>query len=519
MVTVVVMALSLVSFVTFQIVMRPTPIRVHVLADDPVGGSVPPVWTRLNIWDLSMAPTEQPAPFIREVILMTATGGRVTSEMFNTTPDGAASHDFTKLDTALDRVLQAGLHPTIVLGNTPEALSDSPVDKGAFDANVGAPTDYDLYYEYIRSLFSHVCDRYGRETVESWNFRLMTEPDNTDWWNSGLPEYQRLYDFTVAAARSEAPGVVIDLGNLMTPVGEGAWSSKLAEWFATDLSAPVENALPRRTRRLGFSCYSRGQIGMDPRELGEIANELETSLQQLGDALPTVDEGMILHDEEGKRLWLGDGSELGAAWNAAIFKICIDHGIERYVQWGFQTDGVKSPSYNVAMMYERLLGGDQLKVRVGGGRTSSDTYVDAIASMGKDGSVRIIAFHYRPDRFPAPDEKIRIKVGGLPDGEYAVEHWRVDRDHSNFFTKWLEDSKGLVRIDTGSGSGSIWDLAATSVLTRKGWELWHSKRPEYLEIDDLQRYEESSQVTVRGEFAKDIVLPPNSVSLIELVKI
>ena len=108
---------------------------------------------------------------------MTATGGRESCEMFSYGEDGRPSYDFAKIDSALDKVLLADLNPTIVIGNTPEAMSDSPGEKGAFDANVGAPVDYDEYSGYIEAFFAHLVGRYGLDRVESWGYRLMTEPD------------------------------------------------------------------------------------------------------------------------------------------------------------------------------------------------------------------------------------------------------------------------------------------------------------------------------------------------------
>lgn len=514
-ITLVLMGLSLVSFLLFQVVMRPPVVLLTVRADSEKGREIEPVWTRMNVWDLSMAPSEPPSPFIREVILMTATGGRDTSEILHLGQESGLELDYSNLDQALDTVLSAGLHPTLVLGNTPEDLSDSPGEKGAFDANIGAPVNYELYHEFIESLFSHLVNRYGRETVEDWNFRLMTEPDNTDWWKAGRTEYQKLYDYTLAAARSVAPGIVIDVGNLMTPTGRDAWTEHLSLWISGNSNPLLPESVPRHIRRFGFSCYARGQMGMDPRDLGLMAEEIRDAAPELGDFPLSVDEGMILKDEEGKRLWLGDGSELGAAWNAAIVKQCLEHDIERYVQWGFEVDGVKSPSYNVMLMLERMLGGMEIEVRMGGMKPPSSSYLDAIAVRDEKGDLRILVFHYRPDRTGLGTQRVKIELKGL-EGRYTLRHWRVDYNHSNYFTTWLEDSKDVVRLDSGSGSGSIWDLAVTNVLGKDGWVLWNTRKDAYMEIDDLEMLEPEEEVSITGIFTKDIEMPPNSVSLFEL---
>ncbi len=516
MIGVTLMAFSLASFLLYQLAARPAANRVEVDVTTLTSQVVEPVWTRVNVWDLDHAPTSPPAPFIREVILMTATGGRESCQMFSYENDGRPAYDFTKIDSALDKVLSADLDPTIVIGNTPEAMSDSPGEQGAFDANVGAPVNYDEYNDYIEALFSHLVQRYGLERVESWGYRLMTEPDNTDWWKHGRLEYQKLYDYTLAAARSAAPGIVIDPGNLMTPVGRDSWFPHLSRWIATGQNAIVPGAVPRSIEQLGLSCYARGQMGMDPRELGEIVREIRGQIDGLDDVGISVDEGMILSDEEGKRLWLGDGTELGAAWNAAIIKVCLDNDVVRFVQWGFLTDGVKSPSYNVISMFEKILGQAMLRTKVRSSNVPSSSYLDALSCIDEGGSIRIILFHYAPDRHLTFDAEVKLKVGGMAPGTYQVRHWRVDRDHSNFFSQWLEDSEDIIRLDVGSGSGSKWDLAATNVLGKQGWELWNSRKEAYLEMDDLEMID-GGQVQLEGDFSTDIVLPANSVSLVELI--
>lgn len=516
MIAVTLMAFSLGSFLLFQLAARPAANRVEVDATRLTQKTVRPVWTRVNVWDLEYAPSTPPAPFIREVILMTATGGRESYEMFSYGEDGKPVYDFDKIDSALDRVLSAGLDPTIVIGNTPEAMSDSPGEQGAFDANVGAPVDYDAYSDYVEALFSHLVQRYGLERVESWGYRLMTEPDNTDWWKHGRLEYQKLYDYTLAAARSAAPGIVIGPGNLMTPVGRDNWFPHLSRWIASGQNAIVPGAVPRSIEQLGLSCYARGQMGMDPRELGEIVQEIRDEIEGLDEVAISVDEGMILSDEEGKRLWLGDGTELGAAWNAALIKVCLDNDVERFVQWGFLTDGVKSPSYNVISMFETILGQTILKTKVRSSNLPSSSYLDALSCIDEDDNVRIILFHYAPDRHLTFDAEVKLRVSGMAPGTYQIRHWRVDRDHSNFFSQWLEDSEDIIRLDVGSGSGSKWDLAATNVLGKQGWELWNSRKEAYLEMDDLEMIDET-QVELENIYAQEILLPVNSVSLVELI--
>lgn len=205
------------------------------------GATIVPTWDRLNTWDKSMTNPLAPYPafhypFFNESPLMTATGGRGI-EMYR--PDG--TYDFSSLYMAIQNLLNQNIKPIIVIGNTPETISKMPGEKGAFDANVGAPNDYNLYYKYIKALTQGV---YGRFTSQfsSLRFRLYTEPDNYDWWAEGFDSYQQLYDVTLGAMRDalKPNGItpILDPGNLLAPQETPSfpkfwpWTRPLAQWLA-----------------------------------------------------------------------------------------------------------------------------------------------------------------------------------------------------------------------------------------------------------------------------------------------
>src|SRR5205085_5969711 len=102
------------------------------------------------------------------------------------------------------------------------------------------------------------------------------------------------------------------------------------------------------------------------------------------------------------------------------------------------TNGIDKPVLNVFRMLGKM-GGDLVPVDSSGAvpletvrdlgvRERSD--VNAIATR-KDRSVSVLVWNYHDDDLPAPAADVDLLIDHLPDGPVAVEHARVDADHSN----------------------------------------------------------------------------------------
>jgi xylan 1,4-beta-xylosidase len=65
--------------------------------------------------------------------------------------------------------------------------------------------------------------------------------------------------------------------------------------------------------------------------------------------------------------------------------------------------------------------------------------VDALAAC-LDRSITITGGNYHDDDLPASDASVELQLTGIPAAEqrYLVRHYRIDREHSNAYTVWLE---------------------------------------------------------------------------------
>ena len=157
---------------------------------------------------------------------------------------------------------------------------------------------------------------------------------------------------------------------------------------------------------------------------------------------------------------------LYASYTAASFArkyaLAEKHGVnfEGAVTWAFEfegqpyfagfrvlsTNGIALPVLNVFRMFG-LMGGRRLAVEstgeVGAGRRSATggvtgrPDVSALASL-RGGKLCILAWHHHDDDVPGPGRGGRVvdRRAARRDRPVLLEHFRIDRDHSNAFEAW-----------------------------------------------------------------------------------
>jgi hypothetical protein len=434
----------------------------------------------------------------------------------------------------------------------PRKLCRKP-HQGPFRWNTAGPSDYRLYYEYMRDLFVFLQGPAGftREEVEGWRFQLLREPDNHEVWDPketghslagpNLEEYKVLYDHTLAAMRAAGLRVNLAFGNLMVAhpgawIFKESWAEALCRHLADTAGnrAPGLLRLPRirgpeDTLLFSFTAYGghHTQTEDDPRRLGILTERFRAIVRAHFPRNPleiTVGEGNLFGRQLHHR---SDGSELGAAWTAAIYKVALDHGLSRYQQWGFTSaphaslfreyDGLPGGPYNVTQMFRRLAGGRRLAVTpVPSAKLKAPAYADAIAAAGPDSSLKVILFHYRPERGVGDPLDIALHVHrALPGRVYEVRHLRVDKDRGHYLNQWHRDLRAA-----GQELQVPWDACMEYQFNVEQWKLWLKRKDAYRGLARLQGHPSDSLTRVRadaaGRLRKRLALPPNSVSLLEL---
>lgn len=492
-------------------------------------------------------------PWVDEILLLTASGGRSENEMYHEDAQGNPYYNFNPIIESISNILRSGkdsngnylIKPCIVLAQVPYELAENPAPpaNNSFDVNNDdRPKDYDKYYNYIRGLAQALVNKFGASEVEKWRWKCFTEPDNMwGWWNPhgnatlNRDEYFKLYDYTAAALESviNPSKLIFGPGNIMW---ETTWGKEIIEHAAVGTNYKT-GTVGTRLNTLTMSWYARNGNGyanlVDGTEnfqtrVDTLRNALEQYPQLKAEFLGS-DETQVCEDENGIRYLRGDASEAGGSWLAGLYKRAIDNNFKRMPTWWFQTaqtlynsGGTNSTQYNVAHMFHKLTVDNPVRLPVIGSGTpvESTDEVEAVTSYDEStNTIRVIIYNHNTARTTNVDEPVTItlnNIAAVNGSNYVLRHYRVDKNHSNLNTIWKSDQL-LAGISTKSGFAAE-ELEYYPKLPLNGWLFYSNRVPYYDKYDDLEKLEDDKTLSISGNSISQLItLPGHAVSLLEFV--
>jgi xylan 1,4-beta-xylosidase len=448
--------------------------------------------------------------------------------------DGRPVYDWTIIDKIFDAYVEAGNIPFVQVGFTPQALSDDP---GPYQHSwallapyndimtgwAAPPNDLVKWGNLVEAWARHLVDRYGAENVANWPWECWNEPDG-HYWKGTIPDYCAMYDATAAAVRRAIPNARVG-----GPHTCGAFNNEKAQKFLreflqhiTDTGAPLDF--------VGF--HAKGQPSVHEggvrMGIGKQLRDIETNLAIINEfpALKGISAIIGESDPEGCAACSARVHPQNAYRNGPLYGVYLVESIVRTyelsrragitiegaVTWAFlfegqpwfdgfrdlATNGIAKAVLNAFRMLGKL-GGQWLATQSSGALSLGDILengvrgapdVNAVATADNKG-VSILVWNYHDDDVAAADAEIVIDVSGLSSKTVALEHFRMDADHSNAFGVW-------------KGMGS----------------------PQLVEADQRKRLEAASQLASLerqpsvavdgGRLSVPVTLPRQGVSLLRL---
>jgi len=424
-----------------------------------------------------------------------------------------------RIDRALDRIVyELGLIPVFRLCYTPSVIASDP-DKIVFytGANISPPNDYKKYSELISGTLKHFIIRYGAEEVEKWYFELWNQPDLWIYWGGDVNDYNKLYDYTVEAAKKVEEEYKINIKIGGPPVSTFPYTSPA---FMQNYFNHIAFGTNYATGKMG----TRTDFISIPHNYGYTDSVL-WALRYLNDLIGEIDIKKFPNNK--------GSSEVGpdysypttsinsyeAAWECKLvdgytyLKDTLGSQFEiDYVLYG---GGIMAPfpilgSFNDYLSITASVGNAVVLKRpiinafealsyLGKKRISMEGVnfgdpIHGIASKDDDGTIAVLLYHLNEaDRLSSDPSfnPINLTVRNIPNMKYRMKNFKIDRMHSNVRTKWLE---------MGSPNNP------------------NPEQVAYLqEHDGLELAEpESIQIVQDKTFTKRILLQYNSVALILL---
>lgn len=117
--------------------------------------------------------------------------------------EGNPLYNYMYIDVLFDFIQSIDMKPFIELGFMPSDLASGETTIFWWKGNVTPPKDYEKWEELVRNLTQHWTERYGVEEVKTWYFEVWNEPNLTPWfWTGTQEEYFKLYTSSVKAIKS-----------------------------------------------------------------------------------------------------------------------------------------------------------------------------------------------------------------------------------------------------------------------------------------------------------------------------
>lgn len=384
------------------------------------------------------------------------------------------------MDEIMDAIVASGCLPLIEIGFMPQDLSVRPEPYKSSDPfgmkGYGVyypPKDYDKWAQLIRQWIRHSAERY-QDVEKTWLWELWNEP-NIRYWQGTFEEYCKLFDYTEHALHEVLPKAT--LGGPHTAGAPpflrqflehclrgknyvtGKWGTRLDYvGFHSKGRTKYINGHPQmdlgqnlRTNRQGFAIIAEfPEYKNTPIIIGECDPEGAAALSSR------------VHPANGYR-----NSSAYAAYEVSLMKHTLDLAdrqgvnLQGVLTWAFMfdgkdyfegfrtlsTNGTHKPVLNAFKMLG-MLQGRRIPITSSGAlglenilekgiRNEPD--IDGLA-VATEESVQTLLWNYHDDMVettPALVE-LTIKAPKIASTRARITHYRIDDNHSNAYTKWLE---------------------------------------------------------------------------------
>ena len=406
--------------------------------------------------------------------------------------DGSFSYDFTLIDTRLDFLLSLGFTPTLCFFAIPPCIAEDPEGWGASSATAptrykgkricaSTPKDYTDWQKNCRQTARHLIDRYGIDTVKTWELQCYNEPDMPSFFlpNAGerrdpkaveqrMNTYIRLYAAFAAGMDEADPRLRIGgpclASNLEFLEGFLSFLKKTrthADFisvhaygtrpdYAQDGSAPIfAGSVPKRVRE--YAALVRKYF---PDEKDLIMDEWGMSSRGYCNRhhFPTL----IVRETNAFAAYMGKMiTEMvhdGPLLHKLIICLSGQHEMtEEFTGYrGFFTlNGIPKPIYHAFRLCRRL--GEQTV------ETHSDNTDVSVLATNDDGEIAILLSYAQENfREEHPDLKDTVIIEGLQ-GDYNVTVSKIDRDHACPYTTFIREQ--MPDIPTEEQRARLMELA------------------------------------------------------------
>jgi xylan 1,4-beta-xylosidase len=169
----------------------------------------------------------------------------------------------------------------------------------------------------------------------------------------------------------------------------------------------------------------------------------------------------------------------------------------------FSTQGIDKSIFNLFKMYDKM-GNKALYFESSGEKevlsyndsfgAGEDTEVSGMASVNTNGEIQIMIYNHHDDWDIVKDFQVELQIENCLLGEeIQINHYRIDKTHSNAYTEWVNQGK-------------------PNYPSKEQFDAIKSR-------DSLEKYEKVKTISFKdNKVTIEFNLPSHSISLLELSK-
>jgi len=449
--------------------------------------------------------------------------------------DGNPIYDWTTVDLVFNTLLKHNCKPFVELGFMPQHLADPAHYKIEEDTWIhhnyraygwaSPPKDYDKWYELIHKLVEHCLKRYGEDEIKTWYWELWNEPDLGYYWKGTIEEFNKLYDYTVAAVKSACADAPVGGPGTTNPKADG-YSGEFLDAFLDHCVNGTNAYTGEQGTQLDFLSFHVKGGGyradplhekQDPPSVKRILTDVKTGYDIIS-KYPDLNQLECILSEIDPDGWAG-----GGAWDNTnlnfrntpyypSFVATAFHKVTQFAQennwdlrllsWAFMfvgercfegtrtfsTQGIDKAILNLFRMYAKT-GHRAIHFKSDSAQNPLEyedqwgmdkpSDVSGFATLTGDHELAILIYHHHDDWDKDEEIWVDVLIDNLPFAGESMKltHYRIDNDHSNAYAEWVK--QGEPRYPTGGQYHAI--------KARDGLEKFIPTEVVYDGQDELER--------------------------------
>lgn len=415
--------------------------------------------------------------------------------------DGEPIYDWTYVDLIFDTLLKHHCKPFVELGFMPQHLADPKhysIDDDTWTHHhyraygwASPPKDYAKWHDLIFQLVTHCKDRYGEDEIITWYWELWNEPDLSYYWKGTIEEFNKLYDYTVAAVKKACPQARVGGPGTTNPKADG-YSGEFLDAFLNHCVNGTNAVTGEQGTQLDFLSFHVKGGGYrsdplhekkDPPSVQRILADVQTGYAIISQ-YPQLNQLECILSEIDPDGWAAGGQYDNINLNfrntpyypsfvATSFHKVSEFGIQnnwdvRLLSWAFMfvgercfegtrtfsTQGIDKAILNLFRMYAKL--GEKAIHFESSGTQNPLGYDDkngrgnppdlsGFATLTGNRKLSVLIYNHHDDWDIDGETTVNLSIANLPfdTSQLTMRHYRIDDSHSNAYAEWLRQAEPM----------------------------------------------------------------------------